>query len=211
MPVCCTHSLFCLMSDFYRKKTRLCLILQIVFFALLIVVDQLTKSAAVAALKGNAPVTVIKGFADFEYLENTGAAFGILENAMWFFYLITVVIFIVIAVIWIRIHTGLLQYAAVTEDAEKFNQKNFNGMLFLGFLLAALAAGAIGNLIDRLVNGYVVDFIRFTFIQFPIFNFADICVTVSVVLLCVFFIFVYREDPAFKIFGRKNRNKDPEA
>ena len=66
-----------------------------------------------------------------------------------------------------------------------------------------LAAGAIGNLIDRIRLHYVVDFIYISLINFPIFNFAYICVSVSAVLLVVFFIFIYKEDKNFAIFANK--------
>jgi signal peptidase II len=71
-----------------------------------------------------------------------------------------------------------------------------------------LASGAIGNLIDRIRFQYVVDFIYIRLINFPIFNFADICVSVSAVLLVVFFIFIYKDDKNFPIFSSKKSNDE---
>ena len=78
---------------------------------------------------------------------------------------------------------------------------------FLNYILVFLAAGAVGNLIDRIAHTYVVDFIYFKLINFPIFNFADICVSLSAVILVVFFIFVFKEDPEFVLLGGKMRQK----
>ncbi|MBO4834677.1 MAG: signal peptidase II, partial [Lachnospiraceae bacterium] len=72
--------------------------------------------------------------------------------------------------------------------------------------LVILAAGAIGNLIDRIAHTYVVDFIYFRLINFPIFNFADICVTLSAIFLIIFLVFIYKDDPEFTIFSKKKDN-----
>jgi len=191
----------------YLSKSKLHLPLQVLFFVILIDIDQLSKMLVVSNLKDGTAVTVIKGFAEFRYLENTGAAFGILENAMWFFYLITAVVFVITAVIWFKMHRNLKKYVRLYEEKDVFRHKTYSNMIFLGYILAALAAGAVGNLIDRVINGYVVDFIRFTFFNFPTFNFADICVTVSVVLLIIFFLFIYKEDPAFSIWSSKKSHE----
>ena len=76
-------------------------------------------------------------------------------------------------------------------------------MIFINYIFSVLAAGAIGNLIDRIAYGYVVDFIYFKFIDFPVFNIADICVTLSAFVLVVFFIFFYKEDKNFHLFFKK--------
>ena len=187
----------------YKSKRKIHMIIQIVFFFVLVAVDQLTKLIAVNDLKGQNPVVLIKNIVEFKYLENHGAAYGIFQNKMIFFYIITVIVFIIVAVIWACLTKNLKLYTCLSDTAPSdFKIKTFNNAEFFGYLLAALAAGAIGNFIDRVVNGYVVDFIYFKFINFPVFNFADICVTVSVVLICILFIFIYKEDKNFKFVGK---------
>ena len=192
----------------YQKEHKVNFIIQIVFFFVLVAVDQLTKLLAVNNLKDKNPVVLIKDIIEFRYLENTGAAYGVFQNKMIFFYIITVIVFAAIVFVWINTSNNLKTYIALNEsDSSDFKIRTFKSAEFFGYLLAALAAGAIGNFIDRVANGYVVDFIYFKFINFPIFNFADICVTVSVVIICIFFIFIYKEDKNFK-FAFKNKKTD---
>lgn len=191
------------------RKLKINIIIQIILFFVLLIIDQLTKRIASGSLKGTGDVSVIGDAIVFRYIENTGAAFGIFKNSMIFFYIITIVVFILIIFIWIRNNISAKKYAAFNNfDPSEFRQKTFNNSIFLGYILSALAAGAIGNFIDRLVNQYVVDFIYFKFMNFAVFNFADICVTVSVILIVIFFIFIYKEDPNFSLFSKKNRNSE---
>ncbi len=194
--------------DKYIKKRNLHTVLQIVLFLVLVAIDRITKIIAVNNLMGKEPVPVIKDIIEFKYLENSGAAFGSLENAFWLFYVLTVVVFIIILFIWIKLNKELKKYAGLNESNPAFFKvKTFNDIEYLGYLLAALAAGAIGNFIDRISTQYVVDFIYFKFINFPVFNFADICVTVSVVLICILLLFTYKEDKNFKLFAKKKKEK----
>ncbi|MDY3005460.1 signal peptidase II [Anaerococcus sp. AGMB00486] len=103
------------------------------------------------------------------YLENKGAAFGILQNKRMFFIILTLVVV-----------TYLLYYFIKNV---KTNPK------LLNIALSLIISGAIGNFYDRLIHSYVVDFIEFSFINFPIFNIADILVTMGSFLLIVFIIF----------------------
>jgi len=119
---------------------------------------------------------VIKDFFYLTYLENRGAAFGMLQNQRWLFIILTVVA--VSFMIWYLI-------------------KNKNTILRLS--MAFLISGAAGNFIDRLFRGFVVDFLDFYPFgyDFPIFNFADICVNIGAFLLVYYVIFIYKE-PANK-------------
>lgn len=190
----------------YQKEHKINFIIQIVFFFVLIGVDQLTKLLAVNNLKGKDAFVLIKDFIEFRYLENTGAAYGVFQNKMILFYIITVIVFAAIVFIWINTSKNLKSYIGLGEsNPSDFKVRTFKSAEFFGYLLAALAAGAIGNFIDRITNGYVVDFIYFKFINFPIFNFADICVTVSVVIICIFFIFIYKEDKNFRFAFRSKK------
>lgn len=143
--------------------------------AVLIVLDQWLKMLAVTYLKGQSPFTVIDGVFEFLYVENTGAAFSILENQRWLFVILTSV---VMAFLLLVILSGRYR-----KDK----------LLTASFVL--VLSGGIGNLIDRILYGYVIDFLYFKWINFPVFNFADCCLVVGAALMLIFFFFVY-EDPS---------------
>ena len=138
--------------------------------ALLTVLDQVTKILAEKTLPGS-PRVLIPGVFELRYLENRGAAFGILQNQRWFFLILTAVFLAAILLIWGR-----------TPPSRKY--------LPLRILTCAVTAGAAGNLIDRALLSYVRDFLYFSLIDFPIFNVADIYVTVSALALFVLVVFV---------------------
>lgn len=141
---------------------------------LLILADQLTKVWAVEQLhNANRVISVIDGVFEFRYLENRGVAFGMMQGQTWLFIPITLVITIFLIVLL-------------------FRSPMRRNKLF-GFSAAMVMAGAIGNLIDRVAYGYVIDFLYVKLIDFPIFNFADCCVVVGACLLLVFFIFGMKE------------------
>ena len=150
----------------------------------LIVLDQLTKLWALGALKGKNPIAIIPEVLELHYVENRGAAFGIMQNRHWFFLLITVVVLAVL--IWL--------VPKIPEDRH-----------YLGFRMCLyfIGAGAIGNMIDRMFRKYVVDFIYFRLIDFPVFNVADIYVTVAAVLLIVLVVFYYKDEDFDKIFSKR--------
>lgn len=152
----------------------------------LVALDQVTKRLAEIKLK-NGYVDVIPGVFRFEYLENRGAAFGIFQNAQWLFILFTI-IFLALAVYFYAVLPGDRRYRP------------------LRIVCIVLSAGAIGNLIDRLSLHYVRDFLYFVLIDFPIFNVADIYVTLSAIALAVMLIFVYKEND-FAFLHTKDRTK----
>lgn len=106
---------------------------------------------------------------NFTYLENRGAAFGILQNNRFFFLILTISI------------VGFLIYYFI-KNYKKNNK-------FLNIAIAFIIVGALGNFYDRLFNAYVVDFIEFAFVKFPVFNVADIFVTLGSGLLIIYMIF----------------------
>lgn len=148
-----------------------CMILAIT--AVLVGADQLTKWLAVTYLRNSDAVTVIPRVLDFSYTENTGAAFSILSGERWFLIVITLIVMIALAVF------------VLLGRFRRYWLFNVSATLIL--------AGGIGNLIDRLLQGYVVDFIHVTFMDFPIFNVADCFVVIGSVLLLIFFCFVYED------------------
>ncbi|MDY6086013.1 MAG: signal peptidase II [Peptoniphilaceae bacterium] len=150
--------------------------LGIIIAGLWVVLDQATKAWAREALAGGDVVEVLGKALTFRYLENRGAAFGILQGNTTFFILITVLAAILLLVMMRR-----------------YRHMGWPLLLSLGLILG----GAIGNGIDRLWLGYVVDFIqvdRVDFYQFPIFNVADIGVTVGVILFALLVLFSDAKD-----------------
>ena len=130
--------------------------------SILIIIDQAIKWISRTKLTKFESYPVIDGFFHFTYVENRGAAFGMLQNKTWFFVLITLLV------------VGYMIY---------FTKKNKNIDKKLTFVLSIITAGAIGNLIDRIWLGFVVDMFDFRGLWQFVFNFADICVVVGGILL----------------------------
>ena len=141
--------------------------------AALIALDQYTKILATDRL-ADGPYVLIPGVFELRYLENRGAAFGMLQNQRWFFIVLTVVFLAVISYIYLKIPAD-----------RKY--------LPLRILCVVVFAGAVGNFIDRLQLFYVRDFLYFSLIDFPIFNVADIYVTVSAFAFFFLIVFFYKE------------------
>ncbi len=168
-----------------NKKKIILLGADILLLAVLIFLDQLTKHFAVVYLKDQMPISIIDGVFELNYLENRGAAFGMLQDQKLFFIFIAVVILAVIVYVLIK-----------TPNQRKYTK--------LHIALVCIASGAIGNMIDRLKLDYVVDFLYFSLINFPIFNVADIYVTLSAIYLVILLLFVYKEsDLEFLSFRTK--------
>ena len=150
----------------------------IIAAALLAAVDQFSKYLAVSRLKPVGSVTVIDGFFDLTFVENRGAAFGILNGQRWFFIIIT-----------IAVTAGVLIYLWKANQSGKTP-----GFLRPAFVL--ILAGAWGNALDRLFRGYVVDYFEFTFINYPVFNVADIDVVAGTIAMAVILIFFVKDEDA---------------
>lgn len=141
---------------------------------LLIAFDQITKAFTVLILKVH-DITLIPNVLTLTYVENRGAAFGIFENQKFFFFLITAGM------------VGVFLYCYV----RLLSQKSYR---MLRILCITYTAGALGNLIDRVFRGYVVDMIYFMPINFPVFNVADCYITISTVVLLIALFFCYKDD-----------------
>ena len=156
--------------------------------ALLIALDQWAKSMAYNTLRVNGPLVLIKGVFELLYSENRGAAFGILQGKQWFFFLVAAAVVIAVLVFVAKLPSG-------------------NRYLPLYISMVLLLSGAVGNLIDRAVRGFVVDFFYFSLIDFPIFNVADIYVSVGMVILALLIFFYYKdEDLACLLQGKEKRS-----
>ena len=155
-------------------------------FILLLLADRLTKQWASSALM-DGDIPVVGDALVFHYLENRGAAWGFFENAFWLFYIITVVAVVIMAYFYAKI-----------PFVKRY--------LPLRIFLIILCAGAVGNFIDRAFYHYVVDFIYFKLIDFPVFNVADIYVTVSVLAIVILLFFVYEKDD--QLWNRKGKDDE---
>ena len=193
-----------------NKKSKKTICIGAIVIFLLVALDQLTKYLAVTFLKNQPAIPIIKGVFELQYLENQSAAFGMdpvsllhkifsfkafnnnpqlfLDVKMGFFILSTVVILILLFLLFLRI------------PAEK-------RFYFLDVILIFFSAGAIGNFIDRVSLNYVVDFLYFKLIDFPIFNVADIYVTCSAFVLVFLGIFYYKDEDFDKIFPPKQKEE----
>lgn len=144
------------------------MLLYLILSILFVIVDQVVKIWIVNNFSLHDGMELIKGLVSILYVRNTGAAWGMFEGKMVFFYLITAVA------------VGTLLYLM-------FKEKGKSKLLLTTYSL--ILAGAVGNFIDRIRLGYVVDMFKFEFIDFPIFNVADICLTIGVIFLFYYVIF----------------------
>jgi lipoprotein signal peptidase len=147
------------------------MVIWIIVIAAGVLLDQITKILAAEFLieLGREGFPIIKDFLHLTYVENTGAAFGILKDQRWIFMLLSVA-----AIIGLTIYL-ITQRRDISIPA--------------GVFLALIISGGIGNMIDRIVRGYVIDFIDFTVIDFYIFNMADTFVCVGAVLTVIYMLF----------------------
>ncbi|AXV42622.1 signal peptidase II [Staphylococcus warneri] len=147
-----------------KKKYYVGISLLVAF--LIIVIDQVTKWIIASSMKIGDSYEVIPNFLNITSHRNNGAAWGILSGKMFFFYIITVIILIVLVLFFIK-------------------EAQYN--LFMQLAISLLFAGALGNFIDRLLNGEVVDFIDTNIFgyDFPIFNVADSSLTIGVILVII--------------------------
>lgn len=158
-----------------KKKNSITLLTDFLLIAAFIALDQITKAVAVDRLKGKFPIVLIQNVFELDYLENRGSAFGMFQGRKIFLLLMGVIFMAVLLYLLWKI-----------PDTKRF---------LLGRLcILGIIAGGTGNMIDRILRGYVVDFFSFVLIDFPVFNVADIFITVSTALLAVLFLFVYREE-----------------
>lgn len=161
-------------------------------FLAAVFLDQITKYFALQGLRGKDSFVLIQGVFELCYLENRGAAFGILQNKGVFFIIVTFIFMIIAILFYLRIP----------------NKKKF---YVLQWLTVLVAAGAAGNMIDRIVRGYVVDFFYFSLIDFPVFNVADCYVTLAVFILVFLIFFYFKEEDLEEIwrsflYGKNNHD-----
>ncbi len=170
----------------WNSKKAIHIIIDFILLGILIFADQFTKKMAVSYLKDKPAKVLIDGVFELNYLENRGAAFGMFQNQKILFVIIAIIMITVIGCIIVKLPL----------------MKKYN---ILEIILVLITAGAIGNLIDRIKVDYVVDFFYFVLINFPIFNVADIYVSVSCVLLAILILFYYKEEDFAFLTKKKNK------
>ena len=151
--------------------------MQMLFFSLfaaaIVAIDQVSKYLTVANIALYEDVPFIPGLLQLTYVQNTGAAFSSFEGQQWLFALIFLVF------------TGLIFW--------EYYKKPMGFTTFERWCIAAVYGGGLGNMIDRLRLGYVVDMIETTFMDFPVFNVADCFITCGCILLMLHLIVFNKE------------------
>ncbi len=163
-------------------------IIPILIIGLLVALDQLTKFMVTSSFVLYESRPVIEDVFSFTYIHNTGIAWGMFKGKINILLIVTIGIVIFCSYLYHNIH-----------DKEGFK------IAKLCFVF--IIAGGIGNMIDRIKLGYVVDFLSFDLINFPVFNVADIYVTVFTILLFIFIMFVYSDEQFEVMIGSKKNQK----
>ena len=151
-----------------KSKKYIIFTVQIISAAVLVFVDQLIKKLVVDNLMGKEDIILVKNFIGLSYAENTGAAFSMFSDSTMLLSVVTLVMIL-----------GGIVYLFLGKIEGKL----------MNICAVMILAGGIGNLIDRFAQGYVVDYIKTLFIDFPVFNFADILVVVGVFVVCGYLIY----------------------
>ena len=171
-----------------KNKLLLSIFLAISIFIFTLMLDFLTKGLIISNLIPSVGdrIGVIPKFISFIYVRNTGAAWGILGGRPVFLIIMSILIL------------GLF----ITYYVLRVKKVKNNSSCLLGISVGLIAGGCIGNLFDRIVFGYVRDFINFDFMNFPVFNFADVALTFGVIIMIVYFLFYYSKE-------EKTENRSP--
>lgn len=147
--------------------------MQLFYYALftagVVAVDQFTKYLTVAYISAGENLPFVPGLLQLTLVHNDGAAFSSFQGQQWLFALIFI------------IFTGLMMY--------EYFHKSMGFTTFERWCIAAIYGGGVGNMIDRVRLGYVVDMIETTFVEFPVFNVADCFITCGCILMAVHLVF----------------------
>lgn len=151
------------------------IIIAVISVVLLVFIDFFTKKLAFDILRFSSGISIIKGIFKLEYVENRGAAFGILQGRLLPVIIITPILVFLVGYIHIK-----------SIGIRKFRLFRAVSVFFI--------AGTIGNFIDRVFYGYVIDFFYFELINFPVFNVADIYLTLSTIVILLSLLCYYRDE-----------------
>ena len=170
-----------------NQKRKIVYIIPVLVISLLVSIDQLTKHIVDSTMKLGDSKTVIKNIFEISYIRNEGVAWGLFAGKRIIFLIMTCIII-----------AGCFYVYVNTYKIKKF--------LLLRMSLVVLVSGAIGNMIDRIKLGYVIDFFYFKPIDFPVFNVADIYVVVSMISIFLLILFKYTNEDFDEIFGVKKKD-----
>ena len=146
-------------------------IIEIVLFSIVLLLDQLSKIIIANQLSLGQSVSVIPGILKFTMTYNRGTIWGIGQGGNFIFAIIAIVVVIIILVFAPQLATSLGSKIAI----------------------GAILGGAVGNLIDRFARGFVIDFIEFGFVKFPVFNVADMGIVLGAITLAIFMLFASKK------------------
>lgn len=165
----------------------------LLYFIILVAIDQISKYWARTTLKEDGPISIISGVLKLQYHENTGAVWGIMTGKTGFLTVLSLILAVLLLYVYFKI-----------PQSKRY--------LPIQIIWIFIMAGALGNIIDRITLKYVVDFVYIELIDFPIFNIADNYLTISSVLLFILGVFYYKEkdfyfiDNLFKRKRKKNQS-----
>lgn len=176
-------------KDGFFPGRKLLLALDLLLILTLILIDQAVKHGICSLLEKKGDIVLISGILELTYLKNTGGMLGFLQNQMPFLLFIAGTLLCVAVYLLVKL-----------PDKPRFMR--------LHPLFCCMLAGALGNITDRLRWGYVIDFIYFSGINFPVFNIADILISVSAVILILQLIFFYKEKDFEFLTFKQNRYRE---
>ncbi len=158
-----------------------------IFIILLFAIDQITKYLTVAKLTESESIAVIDGILNFSRVHNTGGPWSMFDN---------------FSIVFIA-----LTFAIFAAEIYYFRKYPLNHVVSK-IAAALINGGALGNLADRIFRGYVVDMIDLRFIDYPVFNFADCCIVVGCILMCIYVIFIYKDPKKYDVKKEFNDGKN---
>lgn len=172
-----------------KSSRKVMLTVDLIIATVLIALDQFTKYMAILKLKNNPSYVIWDGVLELQYLENRGSAFGMLQNQKFFILFVGMVFMAVI-----------LYFIFKMPEKKKYD--------IVHILLSMIIAGGVGNMIDRFRFDFVVDFISFVLINYPIFNVADCYIVLATIGLFIIFLFVFKEQDLEFLNFKQNRYRE---
>ncbi len=169
-----------------RSKKLIINLIALFSAALLTGLDQLTKKLVVKSVTENGDIQVIDKVFRITFVKNTGAAWGLFKDGTVVLSIFSLLVLTVMVVLYFRLDWSVKKQRP------------------LMVLSVFVAAGAVGNLIDRIFLKYVIDFLYFELINFPVFNVADCYITVSMFILAALLIFYYKEEDFESIWRKRS-------